>query len=78
MELNALINKRPTGAVDLYLQLNQAHWNVECPHFIGLHELFDKIAEESEDYVDMIAEHIVQLDSIAAGTGAYSRGAFKT
>ena len=38
------------------------------PHFIGLHELFDKISEEVESYVDMIAERIVQLGGIAQGT----------
>jgi starvation-inducible DNA-binding protein len=43
-------------------------WNDKGPHFIGLHELFDKIAEAVEDYVDMIAERIVQLGGIAQGT----------
>jgi starvation-inducible DNA-binding protein len=68
MELNALINQRLADVIDLQLQLKQAHWNVKGPHFIGLHELFDKIAEEIEDYVDMIAERIVQLGGIAQGT----------
>src|SRR5258706_139600 len=66
--LKALMNQRLTDAVDLQMQLKQAHWNVKGPHFIGLHELFDKIAEEAEDYVDMIAERIVQLGGIAEGT----------
>ena len=68
VELNALINQRLADAIDLQLQLKQAHWNVKGPHFIGLHALFDKIAEEIEDYVDMIAERIVQLGGIAQGT----------
>jgi starvation-inducible DNA-binding protein len=68
LELNALMNQRLADAVDLRLQLKQAHWNVKGPHFIGLHELFDKIAEEVEDYVDTIAERIVQLGGIAEGT----------
>ena len=67
-ELNALINQRLADVIDLQMQLKQAHWNVKGPHFIGLHELFDKIAEEVEDYVDMIAERIVQLGGIAQGT----------
>src|SRR6266581_1418302 len=67
-ELNALINQRLADAVDLQMQLKQAHWNVKGPHFIGLHELFDKIAEEVESYVDLIAERIVQLGGIAQGT----------
>jgi len=67
-ELNALINQRLADVIDLQLQLKQAHWNVKGPHFIGLHELFDKIAEEVESYTDEIAERIVQLGGIAQGT----------
>src|SRR5260221_13230441 len=67
-ELNALINQRLADLVDLQMQLKQAHWNVKGSHFIGLHELFDKIAEDVESYVDMIAERVVQLGGIAEGT----------
>jgi starvation-inducible DNA-binding protein len=67
-ELNALINQRLADAVDLQMQLKQAHWNVKGPHFISLHELFDEIAEEVESYVDITAERIVQLGGIAQGT----------
>jgi len=67
-ELNELINQRLADVIDLQLQLKQAHWNVKGPHFIGLHELFDKIAEDVETYVDEIAERVVQLGGIAQGT----------
>jgi starvation-inducible DNA-binding protein len=67
-ELNALMNVRLASAVDLQMQMKQAHWNVKGPSFIGLHELFDKVAEAVEDYVDQIAERIVQLGGIAEGT----------
>ena len=67
-ELNALMNQRLADAVDLQMQMKQAHWNVKGPHFIGLHELFDKIDEAVEGYVDLIAERIVQLGGIAEGT----------
>jgi len=67
-ELNALMNQRLADAVDLQMQLKQAHWNVKGPHFIGLHELFDQIDETVESYVDLIAERIVQLGGIAEGT----------
>ena len=67
-ELNALMNQRLASAVDLQMQMKQAHWNVKGPSFIGLHELFDKVAEAAEDYVDLIAERIVQLGGIAEGT----------
>jgi len=68
LELNALMNQRLASAVDLQLQMKQAHWNVKGPNFIGLHELFDKVDEAVESYVDMIAERIVQLGGIAEGT----------
>jgi starvation-inducible DNA-binding protein len=67
-ELNALMNLRLASAVDLQMQMKQAHWNVKGPSFIGLHELFDKVSEAVEDYVDEIAERIVQLGGIAEGT----------
>lgn len=67
-ELNALLNQRLADAVDLQMQMKQAHWNVKGPSFIGLHELFDKVYEAVESYVDMIAERIVQLGGIAEGT----------
>ena len=67
-ELAALMNQRLADAVDLQMQMKQAHWNVKGPSFIGLHELFDKVARSVESYVDMIAERIVQLGGIAEGT----------
>ena len=67
-ELNALMNQRLADAVNLQMQMKQAHWNVKGPHFFGLHELFDKIDEAVEAYVDLVAERIVQLGGIAEGT----------
>jgi starvation-inducible DNA-binding protein len=67
-EMNRLMNQRLADAVDLQMQMKQAHWNVKGPSFIGLHELFDKVDEAVEAYVDMIAERIVQLGGIAEGT----------
>lgn len=55
-------------AVDLHLQGKQAHWNVKGPDFLALHQLFDKLVEEVQEYADLLAERIVQLGGIAAGT----------
>jgi starvation-inducible DNA-binding protein len=63
-----LLNARLADAIDLQTQTKQAHWNLKGPHFIALHELFDKINEDVEDYVDEIAERAVQLGGIAEGT----------
>jgi starvation-inducible DNA-binding protein len=63
-----LLNARLADSIDLQTQTKQAHWNVKGPNFIALHELFDKINEEVEDYVDDIAERLVQLGGVAEGT----------
>jgi starvation-inducible DNA-binding protein len=63
-----LLNARLADCIDLQTQTKQAHWNVKGPHFIALHELFDKINEAVEDYVDDIAERAVQLGAVAEGT----------
>jgi starvation-inducible DNA-binding protein len=64
----ALLNVRLADAIDLQTQMKQAHWNVKGPTFISLHELFDKINEDVEDYVDLTAERVVQLGGVAHGT----------
>ena len=63
-----LLDARLADAADLQTQLKQAHWNVKGPTFIALHELFDKINEAVEDYVDDVAERVVQLGGTAHGT----------
>jgi starvation-inducible DNA-binding protein len=63
-----LCNARLADAVDLQTQMKQAHWNVKGPSFFQLHELFDKINEDVEEYVDELAERVVQLGGVAQGT----------
>jgi len=64
----ALLNARLADAIDLQTQTKQAHWNVKGPSFIAMHELFDKVNEDVEDYVDDLAERAVQLGGVAEGT----------
>jgi starvation-inducible DNA-binding protein len=63
-----LLNARLADSIDLQTQCKQAHWNVKGPDFIALHELFDKINEDVEEYVDLLAERAVQLGGTAEGT----------
>jgi starvation-inducible DNA-binding protein len=63
-----IVDARLADATDLQTQLKQAHWNVKGRTFIALHELFDKINEAVEDYVDDLAERVVQLGGTAHGT----------
>ncbi len=63
-----LLNALLADAIDLQTQCKQAHWNVKGPSFIALHELFDKVNEAVEEYVDLIAERAVQLGGTVEGT----------
>ena len=63
-----ILQQQLADATDLMIQAKQAHWNVKGPSFIALHELFDKISEDAEEYVDLIAERIVQYGGVAEGT----------
>ena len=49
----AVLSDRLADATDLMLQGKQAHWNVKGPNFIALHELFDKVVESAEEWVDL-------------------------
>ncbi|PYO40306.1 MAG: DNA starvation/stationary phase protection protein Dps [Gemmatimonadetes bacterium] len=63
-----LLNDRLADAIDLETQTKQAHWNVKGPQFIALHKLFDEVHDAVEEYVDLLAERVVQLGGIAEGT----------
>lgn len=63
-----LLNERLADAIDLRTQLKVAHWNVKGPQFVALHGLFDEIAADVDEYVDLVAERAVQLGGIADGT----------
>jgi starvation-inducible DNA-binding protein len=69
-----LLNERLADCIDLQTQCKQAHWNVKGPNFIALHKLFDEINEEVEEYVDLLAERVVQLGGVAGGTARMVAG----
>jgi starvation-inducible DNA-binding protein len=64
----ALLNRHLAAAIDLHGQVKQAHWNVRGAQFIALHELFDSIAGEAEDWSDLLAERGGALGAAAEGT----------
>jgi starvation-inducible DNA-binding protein len=41
---------------------------VKGPHFLPLHELFDKLYDEASEWNDLVAERGVQLGGTAEGT----------
>ena len=63
-----LLNKHLAAAIDLHGQTKQAHWNVRGPNFIAIHELFDKVSTEVENYSDLLAERARGLGGVAQGT----------
>jgi starvation-inducible DNA-binding protein len=65
-----VLNDRLADAIDFQSQVKQAHWNVKGPHFIALHELFDKISDAALEHIDDIAERITSLGGTAEGTVA--------
>lgn len=66
--MTALLAARLADASDLQSQCKQAHWNVKGPSFVVLHELFDRVNEAVEGYVDDLAERMVQLGGYADGS----------
>lgn len=63
-----LLNKHLAAAIDLHAQVKQAHWNVRGPGFIAIHELFDRVSVEVENFSDMLAERAAGLGGSANGT----------
>lgn len=63
-----LLNLHLAAAIDLHAQMKQAHWNVRGPGFIAIHELFDKVSVQVEDFSDLIAERAGGLGGTANGT----------
>lgn len=64
----AILNQSLAASLDLKTQTKQAHWNVKGTDFYQLHELFDEMAGELEEYVDMVAERVTALGGTALGT----------
>lgn len=67
-DIIAMLEARLVDAIDLALQAKLAHWNVRGPHFIALHDFFDKVEEQIQEQVDILAERIGQLGGIVRAT----------
>ncbi|MBD3881014.1 DNA starvation/stationary phase protection protein Dps [Phormidium tenue FACHB-886] len=67
-EVIAILNQSLASTLDLKTQVKQAHWNVKGMDFYQLHELFDELASELEEFIDLIAERVTALGGTAMGT----------
>jgi starvation-inducible DNA-binding protein len=74
-KINSLLNQTLAATLDLKTQTKQAHWNVKGTDFYQLHELFDEMASELEEYVDMVAERVTALGGTALGTARMAAAA---
>ncbi|MDX8355203.1 DNA starvation/stationary phase protection protein Dps [Cognatiyoonia sp. IB215182] len=57
-------------AIDLALLVKQGHWNIKGPSFIAIHQLLDGLNAEMHDAADTMAERLVALGGVAAGSTA--------
>lgn len=63
-----LLNQTVATTLDLKTQVKQAHWNVKGMDFYQLHQLFDELATELEEFTDLFAERVTALGGLAMGT----------
>ena len=55
-----VLNKVFANTYVLYNKVQQAHWKLQSPDFITLHKFFEEQYKTLSEYIDSIAEHIVQ------------------
>ncbi len=63
-----ILNVTLATTIDLKTQTKQAHWNVRGTNFYSLHQMFDQMAGQLEEYIDMVAERVTALGGVALGT----------
>jgi starvation-inducible DNA-binding protein len=68
VQLISFLNQSLASTLDLKTQVKQAHWNVKGMNFFQLHSLFDEMASELEEFIDMVAERVTALGGMAMGT----------
>ena len=52
----------------LFVKLHHYHWNVKGSDFFTLHEKFEELYDEAAGHIDEIAERVLALGGVPAGT----------
>ena len=73
-KINGILNQQLADSLDFMSQAKQAHWNVKGRDFYQLHRLFDELAEEAVEWIDLLAERVTALGGYATGTVRMSAG----
>src|SRR5437899_6269122 len=61
------LNLNLANMTSLATAYKQAHWNLQGAGFAQLHELFDRFADQTREYADLVAERAVQLHGPSHG-----------
>ena len=67
-QLGKTLNTALATAIDLQLQVKQAHWNIKGPQFFARHQLFDELSSHLTRASDQLAERAATLGGYAEGT----------
>ncbi|MBE9138657.1 DNA starvation/stationary phase protection protein Dps [Nodosilinea sp. LEGE 07088] len=68
VEMTEILSRSLANTIDLRMQFKCSHWNVKGMQFFQLHQLFDTLAEQFDDFSDFLAERITALGGRAEGT----------
>src|SRR5699024_3155983 len=55
------VNEKVANQGVFFVKLHQYHWYVQGPHFFTLHEKFEELYNESNEYFDAFAERLITL-----------------
>ena len=67
-DLQQLLNTQVANWALLYIKIHQYHWYVKGPHFYTLHQKFEELYKEADQYMDEIAERILALGGSPVST----------
>lgn len=69
-EVAAVLQEALVDLTALALNGKQAHWHVQGPQFLPVHEQFDAIVGDARDWVDLVAERAVTIGVPVDGRAA--------